>query len=752
MIAFGLRLTLRSGREALGRLLVTGIAVAAGVAVLLVTLSAVNGVEAQNDRVAWLASGAVPGAVDDGADDVLWAALGTELYDGQRITRVDVAAAGPDAPVPPGIARVPGAGEYVVSPALAALLAEIPAAELGDRYPGRRVGTIGEEALVGPGQLLVVVGHDAEELADEPGAAPFARLTTEFPADCSGCSVGTDADTIALILAITAAALLFPVLVFIGTATRLSAARREQRFAAMRLVGATPRQVTVVAAVEAGVAALVGTVLGFAIFLAVRIPLAGVRLTADPFFRTDLALDAHEVLLVGIGVPLVATGTALLALRRVRISPLGVARRVTPRPPRAYRAIPLVLGMAELAWFVGRRPETTNGQITAYLGGILLMMLGLVVAGPWLTMVGARVMARRTSRPETLLAARRLADDPKAGFRAVSGLVLALFVASTAVGVITTMVAERGTPAPDPGLADTLVVDFSRTDLGSGVTERPAPEVPAELLERVAEVPGVAGVALVREDPFDTWLPIGEWRMWAALMSCADLHALPWLGSCASGAEVVAVPPHFGDFDRSDSSWSERVWPAVDLTAEALDRQPVSGFVVGTDGTTAAVERVRTLVAGEFPSQVSAVTVAEFKANSAAARDLAGLQRLATIAVVGSLGIAGCGLAASVAGGLADRRRPFSLLRLAGVPLARLRRVVALETAVPLVLVSVVATGAGLLAASLFLRSQLDYALEPPGVGFYLAVVAGLALSLAIVCATLPLLARVTGPEAARNG
>ena len=60
-------------------------------------------------------------------------------------------------------------------------------------------------------------------------------------------------------LGVTAVALLFPVLVFIGTATRLSAARREQRFAAMRLVGATPRQISVVAAVESTVAAVAGT-------------------------------------------------------------------------------------------------------------------------------------------------------------------------------------------------------------------------------------------------------------------------------------------------------------------------------------------------------------------------------------------------------------------------------------------------------------------------------------------------------------
>ncbi len=39
---------------------------------------------------------------------------------------------------------------------------------------------------------------------------------------------------------------------------------------------------------------------------------------------------------------------------------------------------------------------------------------------------------------------------------------------------------------------------------------------------------------------------------------------------------------------------------------------------------------------------------------------------------------------AGVAAGLADRKRPFSLLRLTGARLATLRRVVALEGAVPL--------------------------------------------------------------------
>ena len=58
-------------------------------------------------------------------------------------------------------------------------------------------------------------------------------------------------------------------------------------------------------------------------------------------------------------------------------------------------------------------------------------------------MVAARVMARRTSRAGTLIAARRLADDPKAAFRAVSGLALALFITTVAVAGITTWNAQQ---------------------------------------------------------------------------------------------------------------------------------------------------------------------------------------------------------------------------------------------------------------------------------------------------------------------
>ncbi len=119
--------------------------------------------------------------------------------------------------------------------------------------------------------------------------------------------------------------------------------------------------------------------------------------------------------------------------------------------------------------------------------------------------------------------------------------------------------------------------------------------------------------------------------------------------------------------------------------------------------------------------------------------------------IVASLLIVGCSLAVSVAAGIGDRKCPFSLLRLTGVPVQLLHRIVALAAAVPLIVISVLSAGIGLVAAGLFLHSELGVTLQVPGIGYY-AIVLALAASLAVIAATpLPIIERVTGPEVARN-
>ncbi len=501
MIGLGLRLTLSGGREAIIRLVILALAVGLGTALLLAALAGINAVNAQNARYAWLdttpttASAAQSAQGTTPARDPLWGKVTADKFNGQDITRVDVAATGPSSPVPPGIPRDPGPGQYYASPALSRLLASTPKDELADRYPGHQAGIIGEAALPSPDSLVIIIGRTPAQMAHLPGAGEVTTINTKPSTSCNGanCAVraGVPAAGMDLILSVAALALLAPVLIFIATATRLSAARREQRFAAMRLVGATPRQISLIAVVESTVAAAAGVAAGFGLFFALRIPLAALPFTGHPFFPADLSLTAPGILAVAIGVPAAASVAAWLALQRVRISPLGVARRVTPKPPRAWRVLPLLAGAAELGFFTAHgRPPGIGGQILAFLPGLALVMVGLVTAGPWLTMAGARVLAHRTSRPGALIAARRLADDPRAAFRAVSGLVLALFVTTVAVALMTTQNAKRSGSIGGPAAASVLTDQFI---LGHGTSADSAPALGPRPVRRGA---GAAGARL----------------------------------------------------------------------------------------------------------------------------------------------------------------------------------------------------------------------------------------------------------------
>ena len=505
MIRLGLRLTLASGREAALRVLVTAAAVALGVGLLLACLAGVNGLHAQTDRGAWLDT-AAQASGSTSAPNQLWWVSGTDQFASQEIDQVDIAATGPNAPVPPGIAHLPGPGEYYASPALTTLLRSEPANELRDRYPGRQIGTIGAAALPSPNSLIIIIGHTAHQLSQVPGAVKIAAIQ-RTPADCYDCqnAIGSG-PVLQFILAAGAVALLLPVLILIATASRLSAARREERFAAMRLVGATPRQISVVSAVEAVVAAVAGVAIGFALFFVFRPLLYRVPFTGAPLAQGDLSLHWINVLLVVIGVPLAAVVSARLALRRVQVSPLGVKRRATSHPPRIVRIIPLLAGIALLAYFDSAgKPGAIGGQLLELLVGFVLLVVGLVLAGPWFTTAGSRLMTKRANHPATLIAGRRLLDNPKAAFRFISGLVIALFVASALIGALSSINAFAGSPgvgaAANATLADPFC-SFSTTDCPAADQ---VPSVPANVTAELRATPGVRAVTVVHQSPVPSW-------------------------------------------------------------------------------------------------------------------------------------------------------------------------------------------------------------------------------------------------------
>ena len=746
MIRLGLRLSLCGGREAALRVLVVAGAVALGVGLLLMALAGDNGLHVQADRGAWLDTSAqtVPSTSGNSTSSPLWWLSRTDQFGNQEIDRIDVAATGANAPVLPGIAQLPGRWEYYASPALTSLLRSVPANELADRFPGRQIGTIGAAALPSPNSLIIVIGHESRQLSQVPGAAEVQGIQKTL-ANCYACqnSVGSG-PVLQFILAGGAVALLLPVLIFIATASRLSAARREERFAAMRLVGATPRQVSVISAVEATVAAVAGEALGFALFFLLRPLLYHVPFTGAPLAPGDLSLSGIDVALVVIGVPIAAIVSARLALRRVQISPLRVSRRVTSAPPRIFRVIPLLAGIAVLAYFdAAGKPGGIGGQLLELLAGFVLLVVGLVLAGPWITTAGARLMANRASRPATLIAGRRLLDNPKAAFRFVSGLVIALFVTSAMIGALSSIADASsigGGSAGTDTLAD-LFCSFSNSSCPAALEVR---SVPAQVRAELRMTPGVRGVTVVHDTPSSAQQMNGF-----GVAACAALVKTPAIGQCAPGANVATVGYFLSNLLGHNSDASSTVWPTAHLSVADLARLPVDAVVVATDGSSGSIERARTSLEQAFPSQGTAVVVEALDPQTA--RLLTMVQDITDVVIVASLIIAACSLAVNIAAGLGERKRPFSLLRLSGVPTGVLHHVVALESALPLFLVATVSIAVGLVSSALYLSSQVGLAFQIPGIAYWATVLGGLAASLAIIASTFPLLNRITGPEVARN-
>ncbi|MEV5745074.1 FtsX-like permease family protein [Microbispora rosea] len=735
MIRLGLRLSLSSGREAVARLAMIVVGVAAGVAVLLATLSLFNAFQATDGRPCWeCTTGSAPSgwALDATADGALWS-YREDFYAGRTIKRLDAAALGTRAPVVPGLSRMPGPGQYYASPALAGLLDSAPPEALAARFPGTRAGLIGDAALSGPGELVAVVGRTPDQVAALPGARQVDEVGTMPAVDDSG-------DVYRFAFGVAAVGLIVPLLVLVGTATRLAAARRETRFAAIRLVGATTRQINVLAAVDAALGALAGALTGLVIFQLVRPAVAGVRITGARFFPDLVAPHAWQYAAVLGGVPVVAACAALWSLRRVRISPLGVARKTAASPPRAWRVIPLLVG---LGMFAG--PVYRNGKPDELLAvvALALIMVGLMLAGPWLTMVAARLAARLTRGGATLLAARRLAADPKTAFRSVSGLVLAVFIGTTIAALVPAVVAGQQKVAGGT-LNDVLGATFERPGV-SGLS----PRAGTELLARLRAHPGVDVLPIYGRTDAEKVPPRPDGPPPTPyVVECAGLALFPVLGRCPANTHAVA-----GNFARivgADNPLTvDRLLPLAgpDSPTASADGLDLAAVMITTPDT-ATLERLRTMLAGyTVEAPMTFAEIAQVRA------DLYTRAENVALAMVGLTLVAGaCGLVVAAGGGLVERRQPFTLLRLAGTPTRTLAAVVLLESALPLVLAATLAAVAGFGVAEPLIDAlaMKSASTAMPGPVYFASLGGGLAASLLVILTTLPLLRRMTTPDNAR--
>lgn len=286
----------------------------------------------------------------------------------------------------------------------------------------RDAGRTDPQRLVGVLAVLAFAVTTAVALLVLGGFQAFAERAAAAPAE------DYDAGMYVMLAGTASGLLLIPLVTLGGAASRLAVARRDERLAALRLAGATTSQVSTLALLDSTLQAAAGAAIGAVAYFGL-IPLVLPPLTV-------------------LAVVLVALVSAAASLRRVAITPLGVAARQAPPGLHWTRVVPALVVSAGFVvlWNSGQAPLIV--LVLFLLGGLAVINL----VGPWLMGVIGRIAVKRAKDAAGLVAARRLVDAPKTAWRSVGGVALATFVASMAAaaalfaaGDADTMLADIGT-------------------------------------------------------------------------------------------------------------------------------------------------------------------------------------------------------------------------------------------------------------------------------------------------------------------
>lgn len=750
-LALGVRLALGGGRTSWVRLVLTGAGIGIGVAVLLAASSLTTVMSERAERSA-AAEPVKPGP--DHRGDVLHAQFWTTEYRGESITGRFVEATGPDAPVPPGMSRVPGDGEIVVSPALAELMA-VPGNDLlRERFPQRVVGTIGQEGLNAPHDLTFYAGDASVEEDPETAIASFGGVVQE-----------RTLDPILWLLAMTGVvALLFPVLVFVGISTRLAGAERDRRLAALRLVGAGAQRVRRIAAGEALLGAFVGLAVGAALFFLARRFVEEIQLLGISVFVSDLTPALPLAVLIAVLVPVLAVVTSIVAMRRTVVEPLGVVRRAKPvRRVLWWRVLPVLIGSLALISQSGTLSgERGRASEPVLLGGIVMLLLSIPLLLPW---VVERAVGRlRGGAPSWQLAVRRLQLESGTAARVVGGVAVVL---AGGIALQSVMVSAES------AVVDRQVPQADRNWLTVNLQEA-TPEAVGQTVGLLERSVGVERVHPLRTLSFKS----GEHYHSATVGTCEALRTQAELPSCADGqafyvdlgpgghqeALVAGTRLRLHEWDGNGERLGPE-WTVPEFTAVSppRDRTSYGGGLLVTPSLVRdlpAATNYATIVVRVDPEQPAIAehvrnalvpmtwrAYTSYLGETSASQRVQEFQSIRQALLAGSLItllLAGASLLVLALEQVRERRRPLAVLAASGVPRGALGRSLLWQNAIPLLLALVVGVVVGGSLAMLLLRTiSRPIVLDWAGI----AVLSGTAalMVVAVTLLSLPSLRRATG-------
>ncbi|GGN33407.1 FtsX-like permease family protein [Streptomyces fuscichromogenes] len=522
-LAMGTRFAFTGGREGWVRALLTGVGVGLGVALLLLTAAMPSILDTRHAHEAARQDYSFSSTDIKPADDTIVVAHTDTVWHSKDVRGRLLQPEGAKAPLPPGIDRLPAAGEMYVSPALADLLRSPGTALLRERLPGKVVGTIGESGLIGSRELAYYAG--SEKLVPLLGKGNVERID-RFGDTTSQGSEPLDPVLLLLVLMVFVV-LLTPVAIFVATAVRFGGEQRDRRLAALRLIGCDGGTARRIAAGEALAGSVLGLVFGVGFFLAGAQLASSIELFDVSIFPDYLTPSPVLALLVALAVPATAVLVTLFSLRRVVIEPLGVVRTSGPGRRRLWwRLLLPLLGLLMLTPMIGK--GNGGGDFNPYLVtfGVLALLVGITALLPWLV---ERAVGRLDGGPVSWqLAVRRLQLSSGTAARMVNGIAVAV------AGAIALQMLFAGV---DADYTKSTGKDPSRTQLEVDLRAATTPDATVRALRATR---GVRRTVTLSETSFGARPETTEDTIQIMVGDCAALRELARISSCHEGDAFVS--------------------------------------------------------------------------------------------------------------------------------------------------------------------------------------------------------------------
>lgn len=711
----------RSGKNNWNRLGLTAAAVALGMLMILVFMTGVNALQTQSQHSSWRfdlfigednqkpINGVTPLKAKIATDGNL------NKWQNETIAIVSLRATDATSPQLPGL-PTPKDGEYYVSSGLYRITQAHPEDAIGKRFGDKQIGIIPEALSASPDALEVIKGMSEQEASGE-------RVVDIYKFSDSTEAASRYSGLVGIILIFGASILLFPIVLFISIATQLGSAQREKRYAALRLIGATRNQVSRIIAVESLSAAVVGIIAGSLAYLAVLPLMSQYEFGGMRLWPSDLTVQLLHYILAVVITLLFCWVANWWGMRHVQLSPLGVARmgKVGKRP-RMRRLLSLMPGLATSIWlslpggmnWLRDNVAESAAPLLLLVVGIISMMFGLLLAGPWLTNSIARLAAGRTRSAITLLAGKRIAMQSSRIFRSVSGVVLALFAGSFYLTGVSG-IAKLNTDA---------VTNNGYSQLKDATAIVSGDALPTNLDAQLQQQRYISSLATSMISDKGN------------LIGCQALAIYTRL-TCPEGSKP------------NDEALLNFNAATVDSVEVQKDRPATTGtsYLVKLNSNS-DLDKLRTFVAGSIGDSTAAWVISGTYAQIPILNPI--IPELANLAYAGmgvTLFVAIASLIVSTIGGLLERRRSFITLRLGGMTIAQMRRTVLIESLIPLISVSLLACTLGVWVGWVFVSAISD-SVEPTLTPLYFGIVIGsLIVAIFAIRQILSMLSKITRLE-----